>query len=145
MGNLVKTYPNFGPDFTITFDIKITEMPAGWHNVLHMMGHPHCCDEGSRIPGVWLNSSYGKPYILIDIVMKGQLQKFSKVLEMNKQYYVELVLASGIFTIRINGDQVWQVEAGIATYKNVKYYLSSPGIASAGNVAIMSMPKIQLG
>ena len=90
MGNLVKTYPNFGPDFTITFDIKLTRMPAGWHNVLHMMGHPHCCNEGSRIPGVWLNSSYGKPYILIDIVMKGQLQKFSKVLEMNKKTFLKL-------------------------------------------------------
>ena len=143
---MIKTYPNFGPDFTITFGMKLTKVPVGWHNILHMTTGRSCCVEGSRIPGVWLNSSYGIiPYMLIDIVMKGPKKQYSMPLEVNKQYFIELVLAAGIFTVRINGDQVSQIEAGTATYKNAKFYCSAPDIASAGNVAILSMPKIKQG
>ena len=145
-GNLVKTFSNFGPDFTITFNMKITKLPFGWHNVLHLTTGLSCCEEGSRIPGLWLNSDSGKPFLHTDIGMTRPLQRLLKyTLEMNKQYHIELVLAAGIFTLRINGDEVWQVRAGIATYKDVKYYWSSPWVASAGEVAVLSMPNIQQG
>ena len=143
---MVKAYANFGPGFTIAFDMKLTKVPVGWHNILHMTTGRDCCFEGSRIPGVWLNSSYGIiPYMLIDIVMKGPKKQYSMPLEMNKQYYIELVLEAGIFTVRVNGDQVSQIEAGTATYNNVKCYLSSPLVESAGKVAVLSMTKIQQG
>ena len=41
---------------------------------------------------------------------------------MNKQYSVKLVQAAGFYSIKINGQQVWQVNSGSAKFQNVKYY-----------------------
>ena len=81
-----------------------------------------------------------------EIGMTGPIRKFeNENLEMNKQYHIEVVLAAGIFTIRINGDKVKVQQLKSATYKDVKYYLSSPWDASAGEIAVLSMPNIQQG
>jgi len=142
---LVKTYTNFGPDFTITFDMKITKLPVGWHNILHLTTGGSCCGAGSRIPGLWLNYKYGKPYLHAAIAMiRSQIYK-DITLEIDKQYSVELVQAAGFYSVKINGKQVWRVHSGSATFQNVKYYWSDPWSPSAGDVAILSMPIIRQG
>ena len=143
--NLVETISNFGPDFTITFNMKITKLPYGWHNILHLTTGSNCCGLGSRIPAVWLNSRNGKPFLHAPIAMTGSQIYKDITLEMNKHYCVELVQAAGFYSIKINGQQVWRVNSGSATFQNVKYYWSDPWYPSAGKVAILSMPKIQQG
>ena len=125
--------------------MKITKMPRGWHNIFHLTTGTNCCRAGSRIPAAWLNSRNGKPFFIAPIAMtRSQIYK-DITLEMNKQYSVELVQAAGFYSIKINGQQVWRVNSGCATFQNVKYYWSDPWYPSAGKVAILSMPKIQQG
>jgi len=144
-GNLNRTFSNFGPDFTITFDMRITEVPVDFHNILHLTYGRDCCEAGTRIPGVWLNSSNGKPYLHAAIAMTRYFTTQNFALEMNKQYFIELVQAEGFFTVKINHEQVWQLNSGSATFQNVNYYLSDPWYPSAGEVAVLSIPKIWQG
>ena len=142
---LVKTFSKFGPDFTITFEMKITKKPVGWTNILHLTTGKDCCGAGTRIPGVWLNSRNGKPYLHATIALIRSQNYKDITLEMNKQYSVELVQAAGFFRVKIDGKQVWQEQSGSATFRNVKYYWSNPWHPSAGKVAILSVPRIQQG
>ena len=125
--------------------MKITEVPVDWHNILHFTTGDNCCGAGSRIPGLFLNSDDGNPYLNAAIAMTGLIKAQSIELEMNKQYFVELIQAEGFFTVKINHKQEWQVNSGSATFQNVKYYLSDPWYPSAGEVAIISRPNICQG
>ena len=125
--------------------MKITKTPVGYHNILHLTTGEDCCEAGSRIPAVFLNSTDGKPFLHAPIAMtRDQIYK-DITLEMNKQYSVELVQALGFFSVKINGEEVWRVNSGSLTFQNVKYYLSNPWDPSAGDVAILSTPEIQQG
>jgi len=153
-GNLVKTFSNFGPDFTITFDMKITEFPgdqyphSNYYNILHLTTGEDSSEAGGRIPGLWLcnicENQRGTPSMLATIAMTKYTFQYI-TLEMNKQYFVELIQAEGFFTVKINHEQVWQVNSGSATFQNVKYYLSDPWFPSAERVGIISTPKILQG
>ena len=125
--------------------MKITNSPDSWHNILHLTTGESCCDSGTRIPGVWLNSRNGKPYLMASITMTHPTELTQDfTLEMNKQYYVELVLQeNGFFSVTINGVEVWRVNSGAATFQNVKYYWSDPWSPSAGEAAILSKPNIR--
>ena len=125
--------------------MKITKSPVGWHNILHLTTGGNCCGAGSRIPGVWLNSRNGKPYLYATVAIIGVEKRKDITLEMNKQYSVKLVQVAGIFSVNVNGQQVWQVNSGSSAFRNVKYYWSDPWHRSAGEVAILSEPKIQQG
>ena len=57
--NLVQPLDTWGPDFNIKFDIRIVKLPTGWHNILHYTTGGN----QNRIPGLWLNSKKGRPYI----------------------------------------------------------------------------------
>ena len=117
-----------------------------FHNVLRLTtGRDWPVTPGTCIPGVWLHYRNGKPEMAVRIVMTTpQLHRYI-TMEMNKQYFVELVQAEGFFTLKINREQVWHVNSGSATFQNVKYYLSDPWHPSAGEVAIISTPKIWQG
>ena len=127
--------------------MKITKMPVGWHNIVHLTTEGNCCEAGSRIPGLWLNSKNGKPYLYAAIALIGSDHVPDKeiTVEMNKQYSVKMVQAAGIFSVKVNGQEVWQLKSGSATFKNVKYYWSDPWHLSAGDVAILSLPNIRQG
>ena len=142
--NLVKTFSKFGPDFTITFEMKITKMPVGWYNVLHLTTGADCCGAGTRNPAVMLSSRNGKPFLEANVAATRRIH-YNIPLEMNKQYSVELVQAAGFYSIEINGQQVWRVNSGSAKFQNVKYYGSDPWYPSAGEVAILSTIRIQQG
>ena len=125
--------------------MKITKLPVGTHNILHLTTGGDCCGAGTRIPGVWLYSRNGRPYLHAAVAMtRSQIYK-NIALEMNNQYFVELVQADGFFSVKINGEQVWRVNSGSSAFQNVKYYLSDPWFPSAGKVAILSTPKIWQG
>ena len=142
--NLVKTFSKFGPDFTIMFEMKITKMPVGWYNVLHLTTGANCCGAGTRNPAVMLSSRNGKPFLEANVGVTRRIHH-NIPLELNKQYSVELVQTAGLFRVKINGKQVWQVHSGSATFRNVKYYWSDPWHHSAGEVAILSKPNIRQG
>ena len=125
--------------------MRIIEVPEEIPNILHLTTGESCCDTGTRIPGVWLNSRNGKPYLHAAIAMTGSQIYKDITLEMNKQYSVELVQAAGFYSIKINGQQVWRVNSGSAKFQNVKYYGSDPWYPSAGEVAILSTIRIQQG
>jgi len=128
--NLVKTLNSFGTDFAIMFDMKITKIPVGWYNIFNLR----------YVLAAHLNSENGKPYLQVQERVDS---KKNIPLEMNKQYSVEMVHAAEIFSVKVNGQQVWQKNSDSATYQNVKFYWSDPFKSSAGEVAILSMPNIR--
>merc|ERR1712157_459488 len=125
--NLVQTLDTWGPDFNIKFDMRIVKLPTGWHNILHYT----TVGNQNRIPGLWLNSKKGRPYI--HIVM-GKHNK-DITLEMNKDYSINLVARKGVFYVHVNVSGLWKVKTGTTVYRNVKYYMSDPWYASAVDVA----------
>ena len=125
--------------------MKITEVPVDYHNILHLTTGEDGGEVGLRIPGVWLNSNDGKSYLYPAIAMTRSGINQNIALDLNKQYFVELVQAEGFFTVKIDHKQAWQVNSGSATFQNVKYYLSDPWYPSAGEVAIISRPNICQG
>ena len=114
------------------FDMKITKIPVGWYNIFNLR----------YVLAAHLNSENGKPYLQVQERVDS---KKNIPLEMNKQYSVEMVHAAEIFSVKVNGQQVWQKNSDSATYQNVKFYWSDPFKSSAGEVAILSMPNIRQG
>ena len=77
--NLVKTFYNWGPEFGISFGLKVTKPPSSWitdwYNFLHLTTGANNKAPGTRVPGVWLSSdSNGKPFMHVSIFMVGDNQ-----------------------------------------------------------------------
>jgi hypothetical protein len=151
--NLVQTFDNFGPDFTITFDLKITKLPVRWHNILHLTTGESCCAAGTRIPGVWLYYHNGKPFLRAVITMTTSgSQNLDILLEMNRQYSVELVQKDGVFSLKViyraiglAWPTVRRIHSGSASFQNVKFYWSNKWDPSAREVAVLSRLIIHQG
>merc|ERR1712174_88384 len=121
----------------IKFDMRIVKLPTGWHNILHYTTGGN----QNRIPGLWLNSKKGRPYI--HIVM-GKHNK-DITLEMNKDYSINLVARKGVFYVHVNSSGLWKVKTGSMVYRNVKYYMSDPWYASAADVATFGTIQVATG
>ena len=142
--NLVTTIERWGPDFEISFKLKVNKMPPSgpWHSVLQMTTGQFCCWAGTRIPGVWLFASYGKPILHTSIAMTRDAKAGNFELELNKVYTVLLTQIGGTFKVTVDGSVVWQHQTGIASepFTDVKYYLSNPSNPSAGDLAQITTP-----
>jgi len=57
---LLAVIPEWGPNFRITFDLKVTSFShtgeGEWANVFHFTATgDDCCSPGDRVPGLWTN------------------------------------------------------------------------------------------
>ena len=149
-GNLVKTFPSWGPNFKIIFDLKVTKTPNGDHNLLHFTTGKDNDGPGTRVPGVWLRPNKSNSFtqalfnlisgntttMLVDINMSVK-KEFVYSLVLNKSYNIELVQEYGWFYIHVDGKRVWShsTYTGTAIFKDVQWWQSSNFSPSAGNVA----------
>ena len=104
--NLVKTFSKWGPDFAIQFEFKILKRPAEWHSVLHLTTGENCCNKGSRIPGIFLNSDGQGTYMYLTIAMTGKEKTKKYWLDLNKWLSMELNQKNGQFSVVL--DFFWQ-------------------------------------
>merc|ERR1712157_282095 len=51
----------------------------------------------------------------------------------------------GVFYVQVNGSELWKVQTGTTTYRNVKYYMSDPWYASALDVATFGTIQVATG
>ena len=129
--NLVKTFSKWGPDFAIQFEFKILKRPAEWHSLLHLTTGENCCEKGSRIPGIFLNSDGQGTYMYLTIAMTGREKTKKHWLDLNKWLSMELNQKNGQFSVVLDGVVVWTVESGQEQFQNVQFFLSDKFYPSA--------------
>ena len=78
------------------------------------------------------------------LIVMGQHKRLI-TLELNKDYTINLIQRNGVFSVQVNGSEMWNVKTGSTVYRNVKYYLSDPWHASAANVAKFGTFKVVSG
>jgi len=151
-GNVVTTIERWGPDFEISFKLKVNKMPQSgifdpfYYSVLQMK------TGDKNVPGVWLLGNNGKN-ILHTQIMNSEYDYFEYgsvgndywegdiELELNKVYTVLLTQIGGTFKVTVDGSVLWQHQTGIAEpFTDVKYYLSNPWSQSAGDLAQITTP-----
>ena len=84
----ITTIPNFGPEYSVTFDITVHSAGGGWSNILHFTTGANCCNLGDRIPAIFYNSA---GYIRIDSsVNERGNYKIHYDIDLNKWYHIEI-------------------------------------------------------
>ena len=153
-GNVVTTIERWGPDFEISFKLKVNKMPQSgifgsgffYYSVLQMT------TGDKNVPGVWLFGNNGK-LILRTQIMNSEYDyyEYESVgndywegyieLELKKVYTVLLTQKGGTFKVTVDGNVLWQNQTGIAEpFTDVKYHLSNPWQRSAGDLAQITTP-----
>ena len=96
--------------------------------------------QGSRIPGIWLNSYQlqgDKTYFYVSIenvLGKGNNVK-THIINLNEWYSIEMNQEDGQFTLIVNGVTAWTVTETVfsqqSVFQDVKWYQSDPWHPSA--------------
>ena len=73
---------------------------------------------------------------------EGEKTKYEPV-QLHQKYNIELNQQNGYFSFALNGNMVWNVTSGVASYKRVQFWLSDKWYPSAGyDVAVMKNLKL---
>ena len=133
----------WGPEYSISFEIKLKPMPKGvWYNFIHLTStNKNDHSYGARIPALFFRNDNGKtPYMHVTVAQtKGQNQRWHNImLEENKWYKIRLdhkivdtTEQGGKFTVTLDEKVVWTVDKlSSIEYKNVKLYQSDPWYGS---------------
>jgi len=142
-GHLVKTWAFWGPNFNISFDIKVLKKPDTYHSVMHFTTGSNDVNQGgkqgSRIPAIWLNSydlqgdkTYF--YVAMEHYTRGDGGKLHEMkqfigMNLNEWYSVEMSQRDGQFTLKINGATVTFPNTAFSkqpVFQDVKWYQSDP-------------------
>ena len=147
MNRLVQTIDTWGPDFQITFDMRIVRLPMGLRNILHFTTGKTIGGTKEHIPALFLLNSSG--IVQLEIIMGEPDAQYTKFidLELKKNYSINLVQRNGVFNVQVNDSDMWKVKNknGSKVYRNVKYFLSNPWQRSAGHVADFGTFKVVSG
>ena len=73
---------------------------------------------------------------------EGEKTKYEPM-QLHQKYNIELAQKNGYFSFAVNGNVVWNVTSGVASYKRVQFWLSDKWYPSAGHdVAVMKNLKL---
>ena len=156
--NVVTTIERWGPDFEISFKLKVNKMPQSegifgpyYYSVLQMTDGD-TTNGDKNVPAVWLFENNGK-LLLHTQIMNSEYDYFEYgpvgndywegdiELELKKVYTVLLTQKGGTFKVTVDGNVLWQNQTGIAEpFTDVKYHLSNPWQRSAGDLAQITTP-----
>ena len=89
---LLDTLPSWGPEFQITFDIKMTSFAgSNYKSIISFTSNPgHCCDVGDRIPAVLLKMDTKQLHVGTQIDSNGNSWANSKWVVLNTWYNVKI-------------------------------------------------------
>ena len=145
---MVEECQNWGEQFKIEFDIKITKLPTITRNVLHFTANDKdCCDNGNRIPAVYVLGDKLKVISSISGNYNYEAVSFACVLE--QMYHVIIQQYKGLtddywFEIIIDDESKFKIQNKFQrSFSNVKFYASNPWLdpfssefGSIGNITI---------
>ena len=89
---LLDTLPSWGPEFQITFDIKMTSFAgSNYKSIISFTSNPgHCCDVGDRIPAILLKMDTKQLHVGTQIDSNGNSWANSKRVEINTWYNLKI-------------------------------------------------------
>ena len=158
-GHLEKTFPRWGPEFHIAFDVQIKPKAnwkkSGWHSVLHLTTGPDYETPSSRIPGVWLYPSKKKKfaaYLVVQMQVNGTIHEKYYGLRGSKRkgsdnVKVDLRQKYGAFKMTVDDQRLWSQNTGEQSWQNVQFWLPSPfnlpasDVAYIKNVVVVNEPR----
>jgi len=75
-GQLLAVIPEWGPNFRVSFDLKIHSMGDAWANVFHFTATgKDCCAVGDRTPALWTSGAGNYLYFCSNVVDNGDYCK----------------------------------------------------------------------
>ena len=129
---MVQEYQNWGEQFKIEFDIKITKRPNNlqWINVIHFTANGDHHAYGDRIPAVFICWD-GKVYFFSAISGNHNHEETFDY-ELEQMYHIVIQQYKGLnddywFEIVIDGDSKVKIQnTQQQSFSNVKFYASDP-------------------
>ena len=113
-GHLEKTFPRWGPNFHVGFDVQIKPKAnwkgSGWHNILQLTTGPDYESPSSRIPGVWLyksNTTKIEGYLIVIMEVKGTFHRHQQGLTGHDYMHVDLHQEHGALKMTVDDQRVW--------------------------------------
>ena len=89
---LLDTLPTWGPEFQISFDVKMTMFVGTYYrSIISFTNNPgHCCDIGDRIPAILLNMDTKQVHVVTHIDSDGNSYANSEIVEANRWYNIQI-------------------------------------------------------
>ena len=89
---LLDTLPSWGPEFQISFDIKMTSFAGSYYkSIISFTNNPgHCCAVGERIPAIFLKIDTKQLHVGTQIDSNGNSWANSKRVEINTWYNLKI-------------------------------------------------------
>ena len=146
-GHLEKTFPRWGPNFHVGFDVRIKPKAnwkgSGWHNILQLTTGPDFEGPSSRIPGVWLyksNTTKIAGYLIVVMEANGTFHRHKQGLMGSKlkgsdNIKVHLRQKYGALKMTVDDQRVWCQTTGEQSWQDVQFWLPSPFSLPASDVA----------
>jgi len=144
--NTLGEFATWGPEWSITFDMEL-KSPADndqWYNLFQFTANDkHCCDAGDRVPGVWFvkesnetwlfTLDFGTSYSFDPSDFQGTRAWHLEPMNIGQWYDVQICMKvidsatdNGLITLTVDGNVVYEVDAKLIQYDNVKWYQSNP-------------------
>ena len=151
-GHLEKTFPRWGPNFHVGFDVRIKPKAnwkgSGLHNILQLTTDKQATNNdfdspSSRIPGVYLypsNATKIAAYLVVQMEVKGTLHTEKYGLRGSKQNgsdYVQVDIRQkyGALKMTVDDQRVWSLTIGDQSFQDVQFWLPNWTNLPASDVA----------
>ena len=126
----VGEFQNWGKLYTVEFEIIVVKNSgSGWTNVFHFTTDGNCCNNGQRIPALWIHST-GHFHITSAVNGNGNYWKnFDFVLGKMHHITIKQYEVSGKYwyEIIIDGESKFKIEnTQPQSFSSVKLYTSDP-------------------
>ena len=154
-GHLEKTFPRWGPNFHVGFDVQIKPKAnwkgSGWYSILQLTTGSN----SSRIPGVSLyksNTTKIAAYLVVIMEVNGTFHKHEQGLMGSKlkgsdNIKVDLRQKYGALKMTVDDQRVWSQTTGDQSWQDVQFWLPSPfslpasDVANIKNVVVINEPR----
>ena len=153
-GHLEKTFPRWGPNFHVGFDIQIKPKAnwkgSGWYNILQLTTGPDYESPSSRIPGVWLyksNTTKIEGYLIVMMEVEGTFHRHQRGLTDHDKHNIDLHQEHGALKMTVDDERVWSLTTGDQSWQDVQFWLPSPfslpasDVANIRNVVVVNEPR----
>ena len=129
-GKLITTLPILEKSYFVSFEMKPTSLPGGYHNILHFTIGGDIGKYGERTPAVWSNGNS----LHVCSAVSGNAnycQDIHNFIKINEWFSLNISqqLTNGkyMYKIETNGTVFHEVEnKEPATFDNVEVYVSNP-------------------
>ena len=158
-GHLERTFPRWGPEFHVAFDVQIKPKAnwkgSGWHSVLQLTTGPNKEGPSSRIPGVWLfksNTTKFAAYLVVVMEVNSTFYRHKQglmgsELKGSDNIRVDLRQKYGALKMTVDDQRVWYQSTGDQSWQDVQFWLPSPfslpasDVANIKNVLVVNEPR----